>query len=60
MPLPAPGRPVTIPAQTSAVRRAWRATSTRWGLIPYLTKDLKRAGKPINAKSETIAKSGMF
>ena len=26
----------------------------------YFTKDLKKARKPINARSETIAKSGMF
>ena len=32
----------------------------KWGLIPYFTKDLKKARKPINARSETIAKSGMF
>jgi putative SOS response-associated peptidase YedK len=31
-----------------------------WGLIPYFTKELKKARKPINARSETIAKSGMF
>ena len=28
--------------------------------MPYFTKDLKKARKPINARSETIAKSGMF
>jgi SOS response associated peptidase (SRAP) len=32
----------------------------KWGLVPYFTKDLKKARKPINARSETIAKSGMF
>jgi putative SOS response-associated peptidase YedK len=32
----------------------------RWGLVPYFTKDLKKAHKPINGRSETIAKSGMF
>jgi len=32
----------------------------KWGLVPYFTKDLKQARKPINARSETIAKSGMF
>jgi putative SOS response-associated peptidase YedK len=31
-----------------------------WGLIPYFTKDLKKARKPINARSETVATSGMF
>jgi putative SOS response-associated peptidase YedK len=32
----------------------------KWGLVPYFTKDLKKARKPINARSETIATSGMF
>ncbi len=32
----------------------------RWGLIPHFTKDLKAARKPINARSETAATSGMF
>ena len=32
----------------------------RWGLVPHLTKDLKAARKPINARSETAASSGMF
>lgn len=31
----------------------------KWGLVPYFTKDLKTARKPINARSETIARSGM-
>ncbi len=32
----------------------------RWGLIPAWTTDLKRARKPINARSETVGDSGMF
>ena len=32
----------------------------KWGLVPYFTKDLKTARKPINARSETVATSGMF
>ncbi len=32
----------------------------RWGLVPGWTKDLKEARKPINARSETAASSGMF
>ena len=28
--------------------------------MPYFTKVLKQARKPINARSETMAKSGMF
>ena len=31
-----------------------------WGLVPGFTKDLKSARKPINARSETVASSGMF
>ena len=32
----------------------------RWGLVPHFTKDLKAARRPINARSETAATSGMF
>lgn len=32
----------------------------KWGLVPYFTKDLKKARKPINARSETVQTSGMF
>lgn len=32
----------------------------KWGLIPYFTKDLNKARKPINARSEAVATSGMF
>jgi putative SOS response-associated peptidase YedK len=32
----------------------------KWGLVPYFAKDLKKARKPINARSETVATSGMF
>jgi putative SOS response-associated peptidase YedK len=31
-----------------------------WGLIPYFTKDLKSARKPINARAESIATAPMF
>jgi len=37
-----------------------RLDALKWGLIPYFTKDLKKARKPINARSETVATSGMF
>ena len=32
----------------------------QWGLVPHFTKDPKAARKPINARSETAASSGMF
>jgi putative SOS response-associated peptidase YedK len=32
----------------------------KWGLVPYFTKVLKSARKPINARSGTVATSGMF
>ena len=31
-----------------------------WGLVPGFTKDLKGARKPINARSESVATSGVF
>jgi len=31
-----------------------------WGLVPHFTKDLKAARRPINARAETLATSGMF
>ena len=37
-----------------------RLDAMKWGLVPYFTKDLKKARKPINARSETVATSGMF
>jgi putative SOS response-associated peptidase YedK len=50
--------------------RAWVARTSRnggreltplvWGLVPYWTKDLKRAAKPINARSETVGSRPMF
>jgi putative SOS response-associated peptidase YedK len=32
----------------------------KWGLVPAFTKVLKTARKPINARCETVATSGMF
>ncbi len=37
-----------------------RLDALRWGLVPHFTKDLKACKRPINARSETIATSGMF
>jgi hypothetical protein len=31
-----------------------------WGLVPYFTDDLRSARRPINARAETVATSGMF
>ena len=39
---------------------ARRLDALRWGLVPHFTKDLKEARKPINARAETVASSGMF
>ncbi len=54
------------PAQAAMVVRREPASGERhldllrWGLVPHFTKDLKTARKPINARSETAAGSGMF
>jgi putative SOS response-associated peptidase YedK len=32
----------------------------KWGLVPFFTKDLAAARKPINARSETVQTSRMF
>lgn len=32
----------------------------KWGLVPFGTRDLKAARKPMNARSETVATSPMF
>jgi putative SOS response-associated peptidase YedK len=54
------------PSQSAMVVRRHPATGERrlgllqWGLIPSWTPDLKAARKPINARSETAASSGMF
>jgi putative SOS response-associated peptidase YedK len=37
-----------------------RLDMLRWGLVPHFTKDLKAARRPINARAETVATSGMF
>jgi putative SOS response-associated peptidase YedK len=39
---------------------ARRLDTLKWGLVPHFTKDLKEARKPINARAETVATSGMF
>jgi len=32
----------------------------RWGLLPHFTKNPEHARRPINARAETLATSGMF
>jgi putative SOS response-associated peptidase YedK len=32
----------------------------KWGLVPFFTKDLTKARKPINARRETMARSPLF
>jgi putative SOS response-associated peptidase YedK len=54
------------PSQDALVVRHHPETNTRrldglkWGLVPHFTKNLKEARKPINARAETVATSGMF
>jgi putative SOS response-associated peptidase YedK len=54
------------PTDDAPVVRLDRETGARhldvlkWGLIPYFTKDLKTARHPINARSDTVARSAMF
>jgi putative SOS response-associated peptidase YedK len=54
------------PTQDALVVRRHPETEQRhldilqWGLLPHFTKDPKKARKPINARGETVATSGMF
>ncbi len=54
------------PMQSAPVIRHNPATGERhldllrWGLIPWLTADPKGGRRPINARAETVAYSGMF
>jgi putative SOS response-associated peptidase YedK len=56
----------TAPSQSALVVRRHPETGERhldalkWGLLPYWTKEPAKARKPINARSETAATSGMF
>jgi putative SOS response-associated peptidase YedK len=53
-------------AQSAPVVRRHPETGERhldllkWGLLPYRTKEPVKALRPINARAETVAKSGMF
>jgi len=54
------------PTQDAAVVRRHPDTGARhldllkWGLLPYRAQEPTKAQRPINARSETAAKSGMF
>jgi putative SOS response-associated peptidase YedK len=54
------------PTNDAAVVRRHRETGARhldlltWGLLPYWTKEPSKARRPINARSEAAATSGMF
>ncbi len=54
------------PTQSAPVVRRHPETGERhldllqWGLLPYWTKEPVRAQRPINARADTVAKSGMF
>src|SRR6201985_2929061 len=37
-----------------------RLEVAKWGLVPFFTKDLAKARKTINARSETVARSPLF
>jgi putative SOS response-associated peptidase YedK len=37
-----------------------RLEVAKWGLVPFFTKDPAKARKPINARSETVARSPLF
>jgi putative SOS response-associated peptidase YedK len=54
------------PTQSALVVRRHPETAERhldllkWGLLPYWSKEPAKAQRPINARCETAAKSGMF
>ena len=56
----------TAPSQNTLVVRRHPETGERhldalkWGFLPYWSKELAKARKPINARSETAATSGTF
>jgi putative SOS response-associated peptidase YedK len=54
------------PTQRAAVVRRHPESGERtldlltWGFVPHFTNDLKACKRPINARAETVASSGMF
>ncbi len=55
----APTDPAMV-VRTHAPSAERRLDVLRWGLVPHFTKDLKTARRPINARAESVAGSGMF
>jgi putative SOS response-associated peptidase YedK len=39
---------------------ARRLDVAKWGLVPFFAKDLAKGRKPINARSESVARSPLF
>jgi putative SOS response-associated peptidase YedK len=54
---PTKSAPIVVRDQESGERRI---SVAKWGLIPAFTKDVTKARKPINARSETVARSPLF
>jgi putative SOS response-associated peptidase YedK len=54
---PTKSAPIVVRDHEAAERRIEVA---RWGLVPFFTKDLAKARKPINARCETVASTPMF
>jgi putative SOS response-associated peptidase YedK len=54
---PTKSAPIVVRDHEAAERRIEVA---KWGLVPFFTKDLAKARKPINARCETVAKSPLF
>jgi putative SOS response-associated peptidase YedK len=54
---PTKDAPIVCFGPETGVRRLEVA---KWGLVPFFTKDLAKARRPINARSETVARSPLF
>lgn len=54
---PTKDAPIVL-SDASAEKR--RIEVAKWGLVPFFTKDVSKARKPINARSETVAGTRMF
>src|SRR3954454_21342028 len=54
---PTKSAPIVVLSQEAGGRRIEVA---KWGLVPFFTKELAKARKPINARYETVAQTPMF